>query len=194
MAAKFTSDSVTGSSESDHQPGSSHGRNISRPTDTHIQSVGSSMGGVHAISTAQYSPSAGNSTGSRDRLRSSGLYSLTAGGPQDHSGLTELGRQPASLPKAGKIANSVVASSVPAQPKPLFGSLRTPTSQQLPRFAPGRSVLPILVTTDNFCLLFLYRQQSDNQQASIPLTGDSKADADILAFYKARQKLIQRGV
>ncbi len=25
---------------------------------------------------------------------------------------------------------------------------------------------------------------------SIPLTGDPKADADILAFYKARQKLI----
>ena len=28
---------------------------------------------------------------------------------------------------------------------------------------------------------------------SIPLTGDRKADADILAFYKARQKLIERG-
>lgn len=27
---------------------------------------------------------------------------------------------------------------------------------------------------------------------SVPLTGDSKADADILAFYKARQKLIQK--
>ncbi len=26
---------------------------------------------------------------------------------------------------------------------------------------------------------------------SIPLTGDTKADADIIAFYKARQKLIR---
>lgn len=30
-------------------------------------------------------------------------------------------------------------------------------------------------------------------QPSIPLTGDSRADADIIAFYKARQKLIQKG-
>ncbi len=29
---------------------------------------------------------------------------------------------------------------------------------------------------------------------SIPLTGDPKADADIKAFYKARQKLIQKGL
>lgn len=28
-------------------------------------------------------------------------------------------------------------------------------------------------------------------RSSIPLTGDPKADADILAFYKARQKLIR---
>ncbi len=28
-------------------------------------------------------------------------------------------------------------------------------------------------------------------QSSIPLTGDTKADADIIAFYKARQKLIR---
>jgi len=30
-------------------------------------------------------------------------------------------------------------------------------------------------------------------QPSIPLTGDSRADADIIAFYKARQKLIKKG-
>ena len=29
--------------------------------------------------------------------------------------------------------------------------------------------------------------------SSIPLTGDSRADADIIAFYRARQKLIQKG-
>ena len=31
---------------------------------------------------------------------------------------------------------------------------------------------------------------SSRNSSSIPLTGDSKADADIIAFYKARQKLI----
>lgn len=31
----------------------------------------------------------------------------------------------------------------------------------------------------------------DSSKASIPLTGDPRADADILAFYKARQKLIR---
>ena len=36
--------------------------------------------------------------------------------------------------------------------------------------------------------LLIYRSHS-----SIPLTGDSRADADIIAFYRARQKLIQKG-
>lgn len=33
--------------------------------------------------------------------------------------------------------------------------------------------------------------RGDPGKASIPLTGDPRADADILAFYKARQKLIR---
>ncbi len=41
--------------------------------------------------------------------------------------------------------------------------------------------------------LYSCRKEAESQQASIPLTGDSRADADILAFYKARQKLIQKG-
>lgn len=41
----------------------------------------------------------------------------------------------------------------------------------------------------------LYRSfgSASSVNSSIPLTGDSRADADIIAFYRARQKLIQKG-
>ena len=38
-----------------------------------------------------------------------------------------------------------------------------------------------------------HRSSQPRDSDSIPLTGDPRADADIIAFYKARQKLIQKG-
>ncbi len=39
-------------------------------------------------------------------------------------------------------------------------------------------------------MLTCFLPRSVTRGDSIPLTGDPKADADIMAFYKARQKLI----
>ena len=46
----------------------------------------------------------------------------------------------------------------------------------------------------NDIIRMYFRSSFDSgSQSSIPLTGDSRADADIIAFYRARQKLIQKG-
>ena len=56
-------------------------------------------------------------------------------------------------------------------------------------------VVVVIVVVLNSAVPLLYRsaEGSEHYQPSIPLTGDSRADADIIAFYKARQKLIQKG-
>jgi len=41
-------------------------------------------------------------------------------------------------------------------------------------------------------LLNFSSHDNGSSVSAIPLTGDSRADADIIAFYKARQKLIKR--
>ena len=61
----------------------------------------------------------------------------------------------------------------------------------------SRNIITAVPFTINFVA---YRDKGDSgghslshpsKASSIPLTGDPRADADILAFYKARQKLIR---